>query len=126
LVPGEHGGEYFQLSDPWRSQRGIPRIDTHIYARENGWAINALAILYAVSGEQDSLDDAIRAANWIIGHRASRGGGFSHDEKDLAGPYLGDTLFMGPAFLTLSMQVRSAKRLAGAMATWPLAPNVAP
>jgi uncharacterized protein YyaL (SSP411 family) len=101
LVPGEHGGEYFQLSDAGRRQRGIPRIDTHIYARENGWAINALATLYAVSGEQDYLDDAIRAANWIIAHRTLPGGGFRHDEKDPAGPYLGDTLFMGRAFLTL-------------------------
>jgi len=101
LVPGEHGGEYFQLSDAGRRQRGVPRIDTHIYARENGWAINALATFYAVTGEQDYLDEAIRAANWIIAHRALPGGGFGHDEKDPAGPYLGDTLFMGRAFLTL-------------------------
>jgi uncharacterized protein YyaL (SSP411 family) len=101
LVPGEHGGEYFQLSDAGRRQRGVPRIDTHIYARENGWAIDALATLYAVTGKQDYLDDAIRAANWIIVHRALPGGGFRHDEKDPAGPYLGDTLFMGRAFLTL-------------------------
>jgi hypothetical protein len=47
-VPGEHGGEYFQLSDAGRRQRGLPRIDKHIYSRENGWAINALATLYAV------------------------------------------------------------------------------
>jgi uncharacterized protein len=101
LVPGEHGGEYFQLSDAKRRQRGIPRIDTHIYSRENGWAINALATLYAVTGEQEYLDDAIRAANWIIAHRALPGGGFRHDEKVPVGPYLGDTLFMGRAFLTL-------------------------
>src|SRR5207237_969789 len=29
------------------------------------------------------------------------GGGFSHDQKDSAGPYLGDTLAMGGAFLSL-------------------------
>ena len=45
LVPGEHGGEYFQLSDAERRQRGVPRIDQHIYSRENGWAVNALAAL---------------------------------------------------------------------------------
>jgi uncharacterized protein len=101
LVPGEHGGEYFQLSDAGRRQRGVPRIGTHIYARENGWAINALATFYAVTGEQDYLDEAIRAANWIIAHWGLPGGGFRHDEKDPAGPYLGDTLFMGRAFLTL-------------------------
>src|SRR5260370_35110771 len=29
------------------------------------------------------------------------GGVFRHEEKDPAGPYLGDTFFMGRAFLTL-------------------------
>jgi uncharacterized protein len=101
LVPGEHGGEYFQLNDAGRRQRGLPRIDSHIYSRENGWAINALATLYAATGEQDYLDDAIRAANWVIAHKALPGGGFRHDEKDPASPYLGDTFFMGRAFLAL-------------------------
>jgi uncharacterized protein YyaL (SSP411 family) len=100
-VPGEHGGEYFQLSDARRRQRGLPRVDTHIYARENGWAIGALATLYAVTAEEEYLNDAIRAANWIIIHRAIPGGGFHHDEKDSGGPYLGDTLYMGRAFLNL-------------------------
>jgi hypothetical protein len=101
LIPGEHGGEYFQLSDSDRRKLGIPRIDAHIYSRENGWAINALTTLYAVSGEKDCFDDAIRAANWIYAHRALSEGGFRHDEMDAAGPYLGDTLAMGRAFLTL-------------------------
>jgi uncharacterized protein YyaL (SSP411 family) len=101
LVPGEHSGEYFQLSDAMRRQRGLPRIDTHIYARENGWAINALATLYAATGEQRYLNDAIHAANWVVDHRAIPGGGFHHDEMDSGGPYLGDTLYMGRAFLTL-------------------------
>ncbi len=101
LVPGEHSEEYFALSDDARRKKGIPRVDTHVYSRENGWAIQALATLYAVMGEKEYLDDAVRAANWIIAHRALPGGGFSHDEKDVAGPYLGDTLSMGSAFLAL-------------------------
>lgn len=101
LVPGEHGGEYFELGDAERRQRGVPRVDTHIYARENGWAINALATLYAATAEQEYLDASRHAADWIIAHRALPDGGFRHDEHDLAGPYLGDTLFMGRAFLTL-------------------------
>ena len=103
LVPGEHSEEYFALDDDARRKKGIPRIDTHIYSRENGWAIQALATLYAVTGEKEYLDDAVRAANWIIARRALPGGGFSHDEKDVAGPYLGDTLSMGGAFLALYM-----------------------
>jgi len=101
LIPGEHGGEYFQLTDSDRRKRGIPRIDVHVYSRENGWAINALATLCAASGERACLDDAIRAANWVCVHRALSDGGFRHDAIDAAGPYLGDTLAMGRACLTL-------------------------
>jgi uncharacterized protein len=101
LVPGKHSAEYFRLSDSNRRKRGIPKVDQHVYSRENGWAINALTVLYAVTGDQTYLSDAIRAAHWIIDHRASIDGGFRHDETDPAGPYLGDTLYMGRAFLTL-------------------------
>ena len=101
LVPGEHSEEFFALDDDGRRKKGIPRVDTHVYSRENGWAIQALANLYAVTGEKEHLDDAVRAANWILAHRSLPGGGFSHDEKDVAGPYLGDTLSMGAAFLAL-------------------------
>ena len=101
LVPGKHSAGYFRLSDSNRRKRGIPKVDQHIYSRENGWAVNALATLYAVTGEETYLIDAIRAANWITSHRALTDGGFRHDETDPAGPYLGDTLYMGRAFLAL-------------------------
>ena len=101
LVPGEHSEDYFALDDTERRKLGIPRIDTHVYARENGWVIQALATLYAATGEKGHLNDAITAANWIIERRSLDGRGFSHDEKDVAGPYLGDTLAMGGAFLAL-------------------------
>ena len=101
LIDGRHGGAYFQLGDSDRRKQGIPRIDTHVYARENGWAINALTVLYAVSGERECLDDAIGAADWICAHRAVSDGGFQHDAADPSGPYLGDTLSMGRAFLGL-------------------------
>ena len=101
LVRGEHSEEYFALDDHARRAKGIPRVDTHVYARENGWVIQALAALYAATGENEHLDDAVRAANWIVGRRSLPGGGFSHDQEDVAGPYLGDTLTMGSAFLAL-------------------------
>ncbi len=101
LIDGEHGGEYFQLGDRDRRKLGLPRIDTHVYTRENGWAINALAVLYTVSGQSDCLTEAIQAADWICAHRMLSNGGFRHDAVDAAGPYLGDTLAMGRAFLAL-------------------------
>jgi uncharacterized protein YyaL (SSP411 family) len=101
LIDGKHGGEYFQLGDSDRRKLGLPRIDQHVYTRENGWAINGLTVLYAVSGSRECLNDAIRAAEWICANRALPGGGFRHDTVDSAGPYLGDTLSMARALLGL-------------------------
>lgn len=101
LVQGKHSGEYFALDDVQRRKQGMPRIDKHIYARENGWAINALTNLYMATGDRTYLQKAQQAADWIIGNRSIEGGGFRHDATDPAGPYLGDSLAMGRAFLTL-------------------------
>jgi hypothetical protein len=101
LHDGEENEAYFRLNDAGRRAQGIPRVDTHIYARENGWMIAALCDYYAASGDAAALHEAQRAALWIGVHRALPGGGFRHDEVDAAGPYLGDTLAMGQAFVAL-------------------------
>jgi uncharacterized protein len=101
LVDGEHSGEYFALDDAGRRARGIPRVDRHLYARENGLVVTGLVALYVADGDATVLADARRAAEWVLAHRALEGGGFRHDEQDAAGPYLADTLAMGRAFLAL-------------------------
>ena len=116
LVPGEHSADYYALDDKGRRARGIPRIDTHIYARENGWVIVALCQLAAVTGDDTYRAEAERAARWVLAHRALPGGGFRHDEKDAAGPYLGDTLSMGRAFLALHQLTQDKAWLEQAMA----------
>ena len=101
LHDGQENDAYFKLSDAGRRAQGIPRVDTHVYARENGWMIAALCDYYAASGDGSALAQARRAAAWIVVHRSLPGGGFRHDDVDAAGPYLGDTLAMGRAFLAL-------------------------
>jgi hypothetical protein len=101
LVPGEHAGEYFALADAGRRARGVPRVDTHRYARENGWAVASLCALACASGDPAPLSEARAAAEWVIAHRSLSGGGFRHDETDTAGPFLGDTLALGNAFFAL-------------------------
>ncbi len=101
LVDGEHSAAYFKLNDAGRRKLGIPRVDRHIYARENGWAIEAVVSLYEATGDGQYLAEARRAADWIVAHRSLENGGFRHDENDPAGPYLGDTLAMSRAFLKL-------------------------
>ena len=105
LVPGEHSAEYFALDDAARRRQGIPRIDRHVYARENGWMIESLTVLYAATRDEAALQQALRAAKWIVANRAIAGGGFRHGDQDgkhdSSGPYLGDTLAMGRASLAL-------------------------
>ena len=101
LIKGQHSADYFLLDDTARRRQGVPAIDKHLYARENGWMIQALATVSQVSGDPRYLNEAVTAARWIVQHRALPGGGFSHGEHDSGGPYLEDTLAMGRAFLAL-------------------------
>jgi hypothetical protein len=101
VVRGEHAGAYFALGDAERRRRGLPRVDTHLYARETAWAAHALVALHAATGEDEPLQEALRAARWILENRALPGGGFRHDAVDAAGPYLGDTVAAARAFLAL-------------------------
>lgn len=95
------GHKYYALPDGERRKLGMPRIDKNLYARENGWAISGMAAYYNVSGDAKAIEIAERAAQWVIAHRALPGGGFRHGERDRGGPFIGDTLAMGQAFLDL-------------------------
>jgi hypothetical protein len=95
------GHKYYALSDTERRKLGLPRIDTNLYARENGWAISGLIAYYDVSNDPEILGVAERAAHWVVDNRSLPDGGFRHGEKDRGGPFLGDTLAMGQAFLDL-------------------------
>jgi uncharacterized protein YyaL (SSP411 family) len=95
------GHKYYALDDAGRRKLGMPRIDKNLYARENGWAISGLAAFYTVTNDPKVLAIAERAAKWVSGNRAMPGGGFRHGDKDRGGPFLGDGLAMGQAFLDL-------------------------
>jgi uncharacterized protein YyaL (SSP411 family) len=101
VVEGEESDKYFAMADAGRRKVGLPRIDTHVYARENGWAIASLCRLHDLLGDAAALEQAENAARWVLASRALPGGGFRHDDVDSAGPYLADTLAMGRAFLAL-------------------------
>ncbi len=101
LVQGTKGHTFFAKSAAKRSNAGMPRIDTNIYARENGWAIEAVATLYQATGDSEYLRKAIRATDWMLENRSLDGGGYRHGGNDASGPFLADTLNMGRAFLQL-------------------------
>jgi uncharacterized protein len=101
LVDGVHSADYFKLPDARRIALGIPHVDPHQYARENGWAIRSLTALFESTGDESGLKEAVAAANWVCDQRSAGDGGFMHDRKNSSGPYLSDTLSMGQAFLEL-------------------------
>lgn len=108
-----NGRAFYSLKDPERVQLGkMPRIDMHIYSRENGWMIAALASLYDVTGERAYVNQALGAAEWIMENRSLPEGGFRHDVEDPRGPYLGDTLSMGQAFVSLYVSTADRRWLA--------------
>jgi uncharacterized protein YyaL (SSP411 family) len=95
------GHKYYALGDTERRKLGMPRIDKKLYARENGWAISGLTAFYNVTNDPKVLAIAERTAKWVNDNRAMPGGGFRHGDRDRGGPFLGDSLAMGQAFLDL-------------------------
>ncbi|HET9482912.1 MAG TPA: hypothetical protein VFO79_03060, partial [Xanthomonadales bacterium] len=63
--------------------------------------VHGLAALHEATGDAGALERALRGARWALAERAMPGGGFRHDARDAAGPYLADTLAMGRAMLSL-------------------------
>jgi len=101
LKQGKHSEDYFKLPSSERIKLGIPRIDKHRYARENGWASEAYIVLYMATKNDKYLRQAKRAISWVLKNRQLPNGGFRHGKIDIGGPYLGDTLAMGNAFIRL-------------------------
>lgn len=96
------GKTFYALSAPERAKLGrAPRIDQHVYTRENGWAISGLAAFSAAKGDAKALSLAQDAANFILSKRRRTQGGFAHGDSDRAGPYLGDQVAFGQALLDL-------------------------
>ncbi len=117
VKPGEHSAAYFRLTDAGRRKQGVPRVDTHEYARENGWAVAGLAAFYSATGDAAALAEARRALAWVEANRSLPDGGFRHDTKDVAGPYLGDSIAMARAYQALYGATGDRGLLAGAEKT---------
>ena len=117
LVKGKHSNNYFNLDDKRRRKKGIPKVDKNIYSYQNGMIIDALLSLYNVTNQIKYLEEAQRAADWILSKRSIAGGGLSHGENKEQGPYLNDNLYMGIALMNLYMStadrewLRKADRL---------------
>jgi hypothetical protein len=68
------GDVYYRLSDAERRKLGFPRVDSHVYAHENGLGIAALATLYEVSRDAATLARARKAADLLLAQLVSADG----------------------------------------------------
>ncbi len=100
-APSVDGPAYYRLPDAERRRLGVPRIDRAVYAMENGLYVQSLAALFAATGDEAPLADAVRAANAILATHADPRGGFRHAAKEQGVLHLGDSVAMGHAFLSL-------------------------
>jgi uncharacterized protein len=88
------GHAYYALSEKDRLARGVPRIDTNEYGKENGLAIGAYVAMAAATGEQAVLASAVRAATHILATHAARGG-IAHRAGSPKVLYLSDNAAFG-------------------------------
>jgi uncharacterized protein YyaL (SSP411 family) len=84
--PFVSGHDYYALDDAHRRALGVPRVDTHEYARENGLAIAAFVTLYQATCargqaacDAPALASAERAAQRVLATHLSPKGGVAHD-----------------------------------------------
>jgi uncharacterized protein YyaL (SSP411 family) len=113
---GEHGDVFYAKPDAERRAGPQPPIDTHSYARENGWAIASLAALYDVTGDTALLDAATKAFDWVLANRRAPNGGFGHARAADDDTHLGDTLALAEAAMALHRSTADRRYLALASA----------
>jgi uncharacterized protein YyaL (SSP411 family) len=92
---------FFAMNKSKRLSIGIPDIDKRILTRENGWIIEALATHYEYCGSQQSLNMALKAANWINEHCRIDSGAYLTNIMTSKPLHLPDTLAMARAMLQL-------------------------
>ena len=73
------GEVYYKLGDKERRALGVPRIDTNVYAEENGLAIAAFAALYQATKDEKVLARIRTAADRILKSHVDSQGRVKHD-----------------------------------------------
>ncbi len=107
--PFVDGHVFYAADEPKRRAMGIPWVDTHVYARENGLAISALLAFWESGQEPAALKAAVRAAE-VLAHSHVLSDGSVKHEAASTGPYfLPDAAALGVAFARLGAATRDPK-----------------
>jgi uncharacterized protein YyaL (SSP411 family) len=108
--PFVDGHTYYALDDAARRKLGFPRIDTHVYARENGLAIAALCTLYEATHDDAVLKRARRAADVVFTSHVTDDGSVRHDADRKSDPfYLADAAAFGWGLVRLAAVTGDAR-----------------
>ena len=94
------GDVYYRLEGPERRKLGVPRVDEHVYAHENGLGIAAFATLYEVSRDPAALARAKRAADLVLTRLVAADGTVRRTGSTAL--YLADAASLGHALVRLA------------------------
>ncbi len=113
------GHAYYALPRSERLARGIPRIDTHEYGRENGLFVQAYLRYAAAFGDAHAVTEAARAMDRFVRTHAAPDGGFLHDPAEARRGvlHLADQVYPAAAMVALYRATRDARWLEGARAS---------
>jgi uncharacterized protein len=124
-LPFMNGHDYYAKGDKDRRKAGMPRVDTHVYGKENGLAIYAYCTYVAATRDAAALAIAERAAAHVLATHATPSGAISHDAQKPDAParllYLADNAAFGLALVRLHEvtgkreHLDAAKRIAAVM-----------
>ncbi len=123
--PFMNGHDFYALDDARRRAAGMPRLDTHEYAKENGLAIYAYCTYFEATRDPAAIAVAERAAARIFTTHAAASGGVSHDVQRPDAPakvlFLADNAAFGLGLVRLfevtgkTEHLTAAKAIAQAM-----------
>jgi uncharacterized protein YyaL (SSP411 family) len=111
------GNDYAALDDAHRRALGIPRVDAHAYARDNGLAIDAYVTLFDASGDATALAAAKKAAERVLATHEAPGGAITHGahaDDDGKVLFLADDAALGFGLVHLYAATHDAATLAAA------------
>lgn len=112
------GRDYYEKSEGERMKLGVPWVDEHVYAYENGLMIAALVRLHEATSEQGatpSLATAQRALDQVLKSHVS-GGSVKHDADDESKVrYLVDAAGLGRAACRVAEVTRSEEHESAAV-----------
>ncbi len=99
-APFVDGDVYYRLPEAQRRALGIPWVDSHVYAHENGLAISAFCTLHEASQSPEPLRRARRAGDLALRTLVAPDGAV---RRGATGPrYLADAADLGRAFVRLA------------------------